>query len=59
MGKSEPIFKPNKYEKRRDKMEKKSVKFGDLYMKEVVIWIHIYYIHTYDKSTKTKGVPFK
>ena len=43
MGKSEPIFKPNKYEKRRDKMEKKSVKFGDFYMKEVVIWIHIYY----------------
>ena len=43
MGKSEPILKPNKYEKRRDKMEKKSVKFGDFYMKEVVIWIHIYY----------------
>ena len=36
MGKSEPILKPNKYEKRRDKMKKKSVKFGDFYMKEVV-----------------------
>ena len=43
MGKSEPILKPHKYEKLRDKMEKNSVKFGDFYLKEVVNLLNIFY----------------